>query len=138
MSEFVIDPSLSSGSDMICELSLSSLALSSNALFPWVILVPRKNDLREIIDLSEEDRMVLMREISLVSHVMQDVFKPDKLNVASLGNIVPQLHVHIIARYKNDAAWPDSVFGKVGLEYKEEVRLELIKQIRNTIEKYNE
>ena len=84
MSEFIIDPRLSSDSDMICELGLSRLLLSRNALFPWVILVPRRDNLREIIDLPEEDREVLMREISLVSRVMQDIFKPDKLNVAVL------------------------------------------------------
>ena len=138
MDEFTIDPRLSSGADVICELSLSRLFFSRNALFPWVILVPRKDNLREIIDLSEEDRMILMREISLASKVMQDIFKPEKLNVAALGNVLPQLHIHIVARYSNDAAWPDPVFGKDKAEYEEERRLELVEKIRGAIEKYND
>lgn len=133
MSEFILDPRLSFASSIICELGLSRLMLSGNALFPWLILVPRKNNLREIIDLSEEDRAVLMCEISLVSRVMQDIFKPDKLNVATLGNIVPQLHVHVIARYEEDSAWPDAVFGKGSVEYDEERRAVIAEKIRVAI-----
>lgn len=138
VSEFIIDPLLSSDSDMICELGLSRLLLSRNALFPWVILVPRRDNLREIIDLPEEDRGVLMREISLVSRVMKDIFKPDKLNVAALGNVVSQLHVHIIARYVGDAAWPGVPFGGESAEYEEERRAELIRQIREAVGEYDE
>lgn len=138
MSEFTVDPRLGTDADIICELGLSRLLLFGNALFPWVILVPRRDNLREIIDLPEEDRGVLMREISLVSRVMQDIFKPDKLNVAALGNMVPQLHVHIIARYVGDAAWPGVPFGGESTEYGEERRKELISQIRGVVGEYND
>jgi len=122
MNKFIIDSRLTTGNSTIQELSLSTLLLSGNALFPWVILVPRRDDVREIIDLSEAERITLMEEISLMSHVMQEVFKPEKLNIAAFGNIVPQLHVHIIARYSNDVAWPDPVFGKGKETYEEAQR----------------
>src|ERR1700729_2783691 len=138
MSEFIIDPRLGEYSDIICELDLCRLILKNNALFPWVMLVPRKNNLREIIDLSEEELITFMKEISLVSRAMQDVFNPDKLNVAALGNVVPQLHIHIIARYKSDVAWPDPVFNKGSTEYNEEQRFRVVEQIYKAIEKYYE
>ena len=134
MSDFVIDPHLSSGEDVICELPLSRFILGRNGLYPWVLLVPRQNNLREIIDLSEEDSVQLMHEIRMVSHIMQDVFKPVKINVAQLGNLTPQLHVHIIARYTNDPAWPGAVFGKEGnLERSSQERLELLTTIRQAV-----
>ena len=115
--EFHLNQQLKNDSYEVLDLSLSKLLLVNNSSFPWVMLVPKKNNLKEIIDLSEEDRMILMKEISLVSQAMKKIFHPDKLNIAALGNIVEQLHIHIIARYKNDTAWPDPVFGCVKVEY---------------------
>jgi len=108
---FELDKKLESETQIILDLKLSRVLLQGNALFPWVILVPRRPNLREIIDLEQKDRLLLMEEISLISEAMMEVFKPDKLNVAALGNVVPQLHIHMIARYKNDSAWPNPVFG---------------------------
>ncbi len=129
MDQFAIDDRLSSGNFFICDLSLSSVLFSGNALFPWVILVPRMVGLREIIDLPQQDRIVLMQEISLMSEVMQKVFKSEKLNVAALGNIVSQLHIHIVCRYEGDAAWPDPVFGKGKAAYPSGVTESLIEKI---------
>jgi len=112
VSAFVLNDKLASESSLVCDLTLSRILLSKNSLFPWLILVPMQNGLREIVDLSETDRGLLIEEISLLSKVMQEIFKPEKLNIASFGNIVPQLHIHIIARHSNDSAWPESVFGK--------------------------
>lgn len=113
--EFKLDPKLEKETKVVADLKLSRILLQDNSLFPWVILVPRKSDLKEIIDLQPENRALLMEELSLISEVMIKLFTPDKLNVASLGNVVPQLHVHIIARYQNDSAWPNPVFGR-GIE----------------------
>jgi diadenosine tetraphosphate (Ap4A) HIT family hydrolase len=91
----------------------------NNALFPWVILVPRVDAAREVIDLDDAGRHALMDEIALVSSAMQTLFTPDKLNIAALGNMVPQLHVHIIARFIRDTAWPNPVWGKGSEPYAE-------------------
>ena len=82
-----------------------------DARFPWAILVPRRADKREILDLDPRDRAMLSRETEAVSEAMQRLFRPTKLNIAAIGNVVAQLHVHVIARYENDAAWPKPVWG---------------------------
>jgi diadenosine tetraphosphate (Ap4A) HIT family hydrolase len=83
-----------------------------DARFPWLILVPRIAGARELIDLDERDQHALLGEINLVGRALETMFKPDKLNVAALGNVVPQLHVHVIARFSGDAAWPQPVWGR--------------------------
>jgi diadenosine tetraphosphate (Ap4A) HIT family hydrolase len=130
---FTLDPRLASDTFEITDLVLSKLLLMDNANFPWVILVPRKENICEIIDLNEEDQMQLMREISLVSRIMQEIFSPDKLNVAALGNIVPQLHVHIIARFKGDIAFPEPTFGKAKKPYETNERDTIIQKIREAL-----
>jgi diadenosine tetraphosphate (Ap4A) HIT family hydrolase len=91
--------------------------LQKNALFPWLVLVPTQDGLSEIIDLSEPDRLALMQEIAAVSELVREVFSPYKLNIAALGNVVEQLHIHIIARYRHDSAWPDPVWGRGSRDY---------------------
>jgi len=101
----------------LADLALCRVLLMNNQLFPWVILVPRIENASEIIDLKPEDRSQLMEEISQISLAMKALFKPDKLNVAALGNQVPQLHIHIIARFTQDSAWPNPVWGKGHVPY---------------------
>jgi len=86
--------------------------------FPWVILVPARPGATEIVDLEAADRARLMEEIALVSGVMRDLFSPTKLNVAALGNVVAQLHVHVIARFASDDAWPRPVWGSPAEPYR--------------------
>ena len=95
----------------VAELPLSAARLMGDANYPWLILVPRRPALAEIIDLDADDRAQLMREISGASEALRAVVSCDKLNVAALGNMVRQLHVHVIARTKSDAAWPKPVWG---------------------------
>ncbi len=116
-SDFHLNPRLDQDSCWSTDLKLSKLILVNNSLCPWLVLVPRKNNLKEMIDLNKEERIILMEEISYLSEAMQQIFSPDKLNIASLGNIVEQLHIHVIARYKNDEAWPNPVFGYKRQEY---------------------
>jgi diadenosine tetraphosphate (Ap4A) HIT family hydrolase len=95
----------------IGDLPLSKVLVIKDAHYPWLLLVPRRPDAVEIIDLDEVQQAQLMTEITRVSRALKDITKCDKLNVAALGNLVPQLHVHIIARRTSDAAWPRPVWG---------------------------
>lgn len=109
--QFKLDGRLAESTVNIGSLKLCQVLLSDNSLFPWLILVPKRSNVFEIIDLDEQDRYVLMDEISFISGVIREVYSPDKLNVAALGNQVKQLHIHVIARYENDNAWPNPVWG---------------------------
>jgi diadenosine tetraphosphate (Ap4A) HIT family hydrolase len=109
---FSLDPRLAADTRPVGELALSSLLLMDDARFPWLILVPRIVGARELIDLDEGDRHALLAEISAVGRALERLMKPDKLNIAALGNVVAQLHVHLIARYVSDAAWPRPVWGQ--------------------------
>ena len=93
------------------DLPLSRVLVIKDAHYPWLLLVPRRAGAVEIIDLNEVEQGQLMTEINRVSRALKEVTKCDKLNVAALGNVVPQLHVHIIARRTTDAAWPRPVWG---------------------------
>ena len=97
----------------IGDLPLSRVLVIKDANYPWLLLVPRRANAIEIIDLDEVEQAQLMTEINRVARVLKEVTKPDKMNIAALGNVVPQLHVHIIARRTSDAAWPRPVWGVV-------------------------
>jgi diadenosine tetraphosphate (Ap4A) HIT family hydrolase len=93
------------------DLALSRVLLANDANFPWLILVPRRPALVELIDLEENGQVQLLAEIANAARVLKDITACDKLNIAALGNQVPQLHVHVIARRRTDAAWPKPVWG---------------------------
>jgi diadenosine tetraphosphate (Ap4A) HIT family hydrolase len=105
-----LHPQLAADTVPVCDLILSRLLAMNDANFPWLIVVPRRVGVSEIIDLGDE-QAALMNELSLVSRALKDETRCDKLNVAAIGNIVPQLHVHVVARRKDDAAWPKPVWG---------------------------
>jgi len=111
MSDFVLDPRLEGDTLPVADLALSTLRLSKDARFPWLILVPKRPDMAEIVDLDAMDRAILFDEIVLVSEALRSATRCHKLNVAALGNQVRQLHVHVIARFEHDAAWPRPVWG---------------------------
>ncbi|MDB4032492.1 HIT domain-containing protein [bacterium] len=96
---------------LLGEFSLSLVLLNRDANYPWVILVPKRADITEIYQLQDADRQQLLHESCVLAEAMQAVFKPDKLNIATIGNIVPQLHMHHVARTTDDAAWPGPVWG---------------------------
>ncbi|MEO8803625.1 MAG: HIT domain-containing protein [Rudaea sp.] len=108
---FALDPRLAADTLPIGDLGLSRVLLMNDARFPWLILVPRRADVREVIDLTEADQQRLLQEIAQCSQVLRAMTRPDKLNIAALGNVVAQLHVHVIARFKTDVAWPRPVWG---------------------------
>jgi diadenosine tetraphosphate (Ap4A) HIT family hydrolase len=105
-----LHPQLAKDTVMACDLALSRVLAMNDAEFPWLILVPRRTGVSDIIDLGDE-QAILMEELSLISHVLKDETKCDKLNVAAIGNLVPQLHVHIVARRKDDPLWPKPIWG---------------------------
>ncbi len=108
-----LNPQLERDTINIGDLPLSRVLVIKDANYPWLLLVPRRVDTVEIVDLNEVEQAQLMTEINRVARALQDITKPDKLNIAALGNVVPQLHVHIIARRSSDAAWPRPVWGVV-------------------------
>lgn len=111
MSGFALDPQLAADTRPVAPLPLSDVLLMNDASYPWLVLVPRVAGASELLDLAEGDRGQLWREIDIASQALRDLFTPDKLNIAALGNMVGQLHVHVIARFKDDAAWPKPVWG---------------------------
>lgn len=116
MTHFVLHPRLEAESFFMRDLALSQLRLNNVKTVPWLILVPRRPDVKDIHQLSTADRALLIEEIAQASNALTELYAPDKINVAALGNIVPQLHVHVIARFATDAAWPGPVWGRVAAE----------------------
>jgi diadenosine tetraphosphate (Ap4A) HIT family hydrolase len=106
-----LHPQLEQDTVAVGDLPLSRLLVNNDANYPWLLLVPRRPDAREIIDLGEKDQLQLMIEIAHTSRALKDITACHKLNVAAIGNVVPQLHVHIIARRRDDPAWPKPVWG---------------------------
>ncbi len=108
---FELHPQLHADTHFVCDLELSRVLLMDDARYAWLILVPRRRGMRDWIDLPPADQHRLLDEIALCSQALRAIVRPDKLNVAALGNVVPQLHVHLIARHVGDAAWPKPVWG---------------------------
>ncbi|TMP02635.1 HIT family protein [Pseudoalteromonas sp. S3178] len=110
--KFELAPELKRDCIELADWPLCKVLLLNDSQYPWFVLVPRQANLKEIIDLSEDDQIVYLKESAKLSKLLMDVFSPDKLNVAALGNVVPQLHIHHIARFTTDAAWPAPIWGK--------------------------
>src|SRR3990167_7285864 len=108
---FHLDERITNCSIHLVDWPLSQVLLKNDANFPWLLLVPKRNNVQEIYQLSEIDSRQLMQEIRDLSLIVKQAFAADKINVAAFGNIVPQLHVHVIARYTSDAKWPQPVWG---------------------------
>ena len=114
---FKIDKKFLKSSHHIIELKLCNIRLHDNSKFPWVILIPKRNKITDISDLNSKDQILLMKEIIHVSKIMKKLFKTSKLNVEKIGNIVPELHIHIISRFNKDSSWPLSVWVVKGKPY---------------------
>ncbi|OQR32739.1 HIT family protein [Pseudomonas sp. Bc-h] len=109
---FVLDSRLLQDTVPVGDFPLCRLLLSNDSQYPWFILVPRRADISEIFQLSDAEQTQLWSETTLLSKTLQQLFNADKMNVAALGNVVSQLHMHVIVRRKGDAAWPAPVWGK--------------------------
>lgn len=119
--------------EFICDLPFSRVLMENNADYPWVFLVPRKENVRNMLDLSTDERQVLMREIEMVERAMDNLFHPDQTNVAMIGNKTPQLHVHIICRFEGDPLWPETVWGCVARPFEPAQKQEAIQKIKEEI-----
>jgi diadenosine tetraphosphate (Ap4A) HIT family hydrolase len=132
---FTLHPQLAQDTVPLGDLALSRVLLANDANYPWLILVPRRPGLSEIIDLDENEQVQLLGEIATAARVLKDVTQCDKLNIAALGNMVAQLHVHVIARFSSDVAWPKPVWGTVPpAVYNPGVREQLIAAIRRGLQ----
>ena len=108
---FALHARLEADTIPIGDLALSRILLMNDARFPWFVLVPRRAAVSEITDLTEEDSAELMREIRIATRVLLGLSRPDKANVGLLGNLVSQLHIHVVGRFRSDPAWPGPVWG---------------------------
>lgn len=111
MTDFALHPRLAADTFAVADLSLSRVLLMNDNRFPWLVLVPRLPNAREIIDLAPANRLLLAEEIDRAAAALRELYPTDKLNIGAIGNIVEQLHVHIVARQKIDLAWPGVVWG---------------------------
>mgnify|MGYP003615502054 FL=1 len=134
MNAWHLHPQLADDSTPVIELALCEVRLMDDANHPWLILIPKVADTVEIIDLSPAQRTQLTAEIDTAARALKALFKPDKLNVAALGHLVPQLHVHVIARYHTDIAWPRPVWGAANAcPYAPEQLVDRVRQLRTQL-----
>ena len=131
---YELHPQLAADTHPLAALELCELRLMDDANYPWLVLVPRVPDAGELVDLQGEQRHRLVDEIDRTAHALRTVFRPRKLNVAALGNIVSQLHVHVIARFEQDPAWPSPVWGRVAARpYTPEMLVDRIALLQETL-----
>ncbi len=127
-------PQLAADSHPVAALALCDLQLMDDDNYPWLVLVPRVPGARELTDLDAGQRGLLMEDITRCEQLLLDVFQPHKLNVAALGNLVPQLHVHVIARFEHDPAWPAPVWGRVAARpYAPEALVARVRELQSAL-----
>ena len=130
---FKLDRKFLKSSYHITDLKLCTIRLNDNSKFPWLILIPKRNKITDMSDLKSKDQILLMKEIVYVSKIMKKLFKTSKLNVEKIGNIVPQLHIHIIARSKKDSSWPLSVWVVKGKNYSQIALKIMVDKVRKAL-----
>lgn len=129
---FELHPNLQK-KDFICDLDFCRVLFEDNKNYPWIFLVPRQENVKNMLDLPTPARLQLMREIERAETAMVRLFKPDQTNVAMIGNMTPQLHVHIICRFQNDPAWPGTVWSEKAQPYALAEKEKIINQIKQEI-----
>ena len=134
MTASALDARLAADTVPVTALALCEVRLLDDRRFPWAVLVPGRPGAVEIVDLDAADRARLIEEIAEVSAAMREAFGPDKLNVGALGNVVPQLHVHVVARFRTDAAWPGPVWGTGREPYDDDARARAADALRSRLD----
>lgn len=130
-----LDDRLADDTHPVASLALCELRLMDDANYPWLVVVPRVGDAVELVDLDADQRHRLTDEVDLAARALRTLCHPHKLNVAALGNLVPQLHVHVIARFEGDPAWPAPVWGRVAARaYSPEALVERISRLQAVLE----
>jgi len=133
---FQLDPRLNKDCIIVGTFELSLLLLMNDANYPWFILVPQKHDVSEIFQLGDEQQQQLTRESSQLSRALATTFNSDKINIAALGNIVKQLHIHHVVRYQDDPSWPAPIWGRHRAHpYTNEEQALVIRQLVNALGK---
>lgn len=133
-SSFQLHPRLAADCFEVGHFSLCRLLLMNESRYPWFILVPQRAGITEIHQLSDSDQLLLIQESSCLAQALALAFNGDKLNIAAIGNLVPQLHLHHVVRYRLDAAWPAPVWGKfTPLSYTDAAYLEITKRLKNQL-----
>lgn len=128
---FLLNPRLKADTAAVTELALSSVRLMRDGRFLWLVLIPRKTGVSEIFDLSPSDQQILMKEISITARLLKAYAQCDKINIAAFGNMVPQLHIHVIARFTADPAWPGSAIGHgAPMPREPSIEAQIIKQLK--------
>lgn len=125
---FVLDERLKNDTCLVGDLPLCRVLLMNDSRYPWLILVPRQADISEVFQLSAPQQQTLWQETTQVAHALNTLFAADKMNIATLGNVVNQLHMHVVARMRNDAAWPAPVWGKGTAEPYSAEQIQLLRQ----------
>lgn len=136
--DFKLDARLERDCILLGNFELCQVLLMNDANYPWLILVPRVSGIRETYELSDSQQATLMKESNFVLEAMAETFKADKMNLGALGNMVPQLHIHHIARYTYDAAWPAPVWGKVTAKaYSDDEREIIVAKLNTMLSNYS-
>lgn len=131
MSNFQLHPQLQKDCFVLGKFELCQVLLMNDSQFPWFILVPQRNGIREIYELTDAEQILLIQESSYLAKKLTEMFKADKLNIAAIGNVVPQLHLHHVVRYENDKAWAAPIWGKfAAVPYTEQQRIELFEKLK--------
>jgi len=131
---FTLDRQFEKDCFLVKELTLSKLLLMNDSNYHWFILVPKKENLVELIDLDSADQAVLLQEINQLSQILKNEFACDKVNIATLGNVVKQLHIHVVGRFSNDISFPKPVWGAAPAKpYDQETASNLITKIKDLI-----
>ena len=131
---FELDSMLAADTVEVARLNLCRVLLMNDATYPWLILVPERQNLRDLHDLPREDHEQVMAEITQASNALQHIYNPYKINVAALGNVVGQLHIHIIARSTNDPAWPAPFWGHAPAQaYDAQALTETVEKIKTEL-----
>ncbi|MGL4958391.1 MAG: HIT domain-containing protein [Plesiomonas sp.] len=112
-SDFLLHPRLAADTTTLGFFPLCQVLLSKDSNVPWLILVPRRDNIKEIHHLTYAEQMQLMQESSALAQIIEQIYTPDKLNIAAIGNMVPQLHIHHVARFQQDAVWPAPIWGNL-------------------------
>lgn len=131
---FKLNPTLEKDCIQLGKLELCRVLLMNDSQFPWLILVPETLDVTEIYQLSIQDQQLLMQESSFVAEQLADIYLADKMNIAALGNMVPQLHIHHVVRYKSDKSWPAPIWGQFDAQpYTDNKLLQVVKKIKQAL-----
>lgn len=131
---FALDSRLQQDTHVLGDFTLCRLLLSNDSNYPWFILVPRRSNITEVFQLGDGDRLQLWQETNALAATLNTLFAADKINIGALGNVVSQLHMHVIVRYKADVAWPAPVWGRVAaVPYTEQQLVDIRARLKNAL-----